>query len=183
MYFAGSVRAAPPTQTDPSRCRTRRCIRRRRLPRHRPAPPATLRRAAGTPVRGEHRERGSLAEEHSLPWVEEDHVLVEHVAEGREQPLRGRTANALSAACKAARSSRRSRCASGLALHVRARRSPSIALGRLLLSRAEQVVSGPYGEDQAPADAMRGRRRHGVQRCRRCQAAIGMRRPTAITVR
>src|SRR2546422_1998881 len=46
-------------------------------------------------------------------------------------PCEARRANALSAARKAARSSRRSRCASGLALHVRARSSPSMALGRL----------------------------------------------------
>ena len=47
-----------------------------------------LGRARRDAVRGEHGERGSLAEEQSLARVQEDHVLVEHVAERRQQPLR-----------------------------------------------------------------------------------------------
>src|SRR5256885_16991237 len=66
----------------------------------------------------------------------------------------------LSAARKAARSSRRSRCASGLALHVRARSSPSMALGRLS-----------------------GEPTHGVQRCPPMSGGDRYASTNAITVR
>src|SRR5438046_166631 len=75
-------------------------------------------------------------------------------------PCEAWTANALSAARKAARSSRRSRCASGLALHVRARSSPSMALGRLS-----------------------GEPTHGVQRCPPMSGGDRYASTNAITVR
>src|SRR5206468_9224196 len=98
--------------------------------------PPLLGRARRDAIGGEHRERGGLAEEQSLPRVQEDHVLVEHVAERRQQPLRGPDRE---------RAVRRTQG------------------GALLAEVALREWVGVACESQEQPE--HGRRRHGVQRC------------------